>query len=177
MKKLKLVKMCTAAMLAALTCIATIVFIIPVPLGGYLNLGDCFVLASGWILGPAYGFAAGAIGSAMADIFSGFAVYAPATFIIKGCMALLAAVIAKKMTSKNGNMLVAHVVASIAAELVMVAGYYLTDAAVMGLGFNAALATIPWNCVQGLVGATAGIALTTIAAKTKILSKLEPYAI
>lgn len=177
MKHNRTLRLTVCAMLAAIVCVATIVFVIPVPLGGYLNLGDCFVLASGWILGPAYGFAAAAVGSCLADIISGFAIYAPATFLIKGSMALLAAIISKKLTAKNVKIFSAHAFGAIAAELVMVIGYYITDALVMGIGMRAALATIPWNCVQGLAGAAAGIAFTAVIAKTKVLSKLEPYSV
>ena len=77
-------------MLAALTCIATMVIKIPSPLNGYLNLGDCVVLLAGWMLSPVYGFLAAGVGSALADLFSGYVVYAPATFVIKGLMALVA---------------------------------------------------------------------------------------
>ena len=48
----KIKKLVTAAMLAALVCVATIVIQIPSLNQGYLNLGDCFVLLSGWLLGP-----------------------------------------------------------------------------------------------------------------------------
>ena len=41
--------------------------------------------------GPWYGFAAGGIGSMLADIFLGYAHYAPGTLVIKGVMALVAA--------------------------------------------------------------------------------------
>ena len=40
-------KIIFSAMLAALTCVATMVIKIPSPLSGYLNLGDCIVLLSG----------------------------------------------------------------------------------------------------------------------------------
>ena len=72
-----------ASMLCALTCVATMVIKIPSPLNGYLNLGDCVVLLAGWILSPVYGFLAAGLGSAAADLFSGYVVYAPATFAIK----------------------------------------------------------------------------------------------
>ena len=55
-----------AAMLAALTCVATMIIKIPSPLKGYLNLGDCVVLICGWFLSPLYGFLAAGIGSAFA---------------------------------------------------------------------------------------------------------------
>lgn len=57
----KIRKLVLAALLAALVCVATMVVQIPSPMQGYVNLGDCFVLLSGWLLGPWYGFAAGGI--------------------------------------------------------------------------------------------------------------------
>ena len=59
----KIRTMVTAAVLAALSCVATMVVQIPSPMNGYVNLGDCFVLLSGWLLGPWWGAAAGGIGS------------------------------------------------------------------------------------------------------------------
>ena len=79
-----------AAMLVALTTVATMIVKIPSPLKGYINIGDCVVLLAGWSLSPLYGFLAAGIGSALADLFSGYIVYAPATFLIKGLMALMA---------------------------------------------------------------------------------------
>ena len=55
----KIRKLVLAALLAALVCVATMVVQIPSPMQGYVNLGDCFVLLSGWLLGPWYGFAPG----------------------------------------------------------------------------------------------------------------------
>ena len=41
-------------------CVATMVVQIPLPTG-YVNIGDCFVIISGFLLGPVYGgFAAAA---------------------------------------------------------------------------------------------------------------------
>ena len=88
--KTKTQKIVIAAMLAALTCIATMIIKIPSPLKGYLNLGDCVVLLSGWLLSPLYGFLAAGLGSGLADLISGYGVYVPATFIIKGVMAIAA---------------------------------------------------------------------------------------
>ena len=74
-------------MLTALTTVATIVIQIPTPTKGYVNLGDTIVNISGWLLGGFYGGMAGGIGSALADIITGYAIYAPATLIIKFFMA------------------------------------------------------------------------------------------
>ena len=67
-------KVVLAALMAALACVATMIIKIPSPLKGYLNLGDCVVLAAGWILSPAYAFLAAGIGSALADLFSGYVI-------------------------------------------------------------------------------------------------------
>ena len=80
----------TAALMAALACVATMVIKIPSPLQGYLNLGDCIVLVCGWILAPGYAFLAAGIGSALADVLSGYVFYATATLVIKGFMAVVA---------------------------------------------------------------------------------------
>ena len=93
-------KLVMASLMTALTCVATMVIKIPSPLKGYINLGDCMVLAAGWMLSPAYAFLAAGLGSALADVFSGYVLYAPATFLIKGCMALIA-FFGVKLLAKN----------------------------------------------------------------------------
>ena len=45
----KIRKLVLAALLAALVCVATMVVQIPSPMQGFVNLGDCFVLLSGWL--------------------------------------------------------------------------------------------------------------------------------
>ena len=97
----KIKKMVLTALLAALTCVATMIIQIPSPMNGYVNLGDCFVLLSGWLLGPWLGFAASGIGSMLADIFLGYTHYAPGTLVIKGVVALVAALLYKVLCKKN----------------------------------------------------------------------------
>ena len=93
--KSKTQKIVITSMLAALTCIATMIIKIPSPLKGYINLGDGVVLLSGWFLSPFYGFLAAGVGSSLADLFLGYATYAPSTFLIKKIMALSACLIFK----------------------------------------------------------------------------------
>ena len=153
-------------MLAALVCVATMVIKIPSPLSGYLNLGDCIVLLSGWLMPPLYGFMAAAIGSALADILSGFMVYAPVTFLIKGIMALMACY-GYKLLHKKVSSLVSHVSSGIIAELFMILGYFIFEGVLYG--FAASAVNIPMNALQGAVGLTLGILLTKIFQKHKIL--------
>ena len=86
-------KIVLSAMLAALICVATMIITVPSPLGGFLNLGDGFVLLAGWLLGPIYGFVSAGLGSALADLFLGYAFYVPGAFVIKGLSALLGMVL------------------------------------------------------------------------------------
>jgi uncharacterized membrane protein len=100
----KIRKIVFTALMASLICVATMIIKIPTPLHGYINLGDCVVLAAGWLLSPAYAFLAAGLGSAFADVFSGYATYAPATFVIKGLMALIAFYGFKLLHKKMGNL-------------------------------------------------------------------------
>lgn len=155
-------KIVLTALMAALICVATMIIKIPSPLGGYINLGDCLVLISGWILSPVYGFLAAGIGSALADLLSGYALYAPATFIIKGCMALVAFGIFKLMKNKTRK-LPARLIGGILAEIVMVGGYFVFEGFLYG--FGASLVNIPPNCIQGAAGIVIGLLLVKVFEK------------
>ncbi len=158
-------KIVLSALLASLVCVATMLIKIPSPLKGYLNLGDCVVLLSGWILSPVYGFLTAGIGSALADIFSGYIVYAPATFVIKGLMALMAHFVFVIMAKKAGN-LSSRIVSGILAEILMVGGYFLFEGILYG--FIPSAVNIPANAAQGIAGLILGILLVKIFEKGKI---------
>lgn len=159
-------KLVMAALLAALTCVATMVVKIPSPVKGYINLGDCFVLVSGWLLSPVWGFLASGIGSALADILSGYMIYGPATFLIKGAMALVALYGFRLLRSRCGNM-AARIVSGIGAELVMIVGYFLFAGFLYG--FGAAALNIPANAVQGIAGILFGVILMKACEKSKLV--------
>ena len=158
-------KIVLAALMAALTCVATMIVKIPSPMKGYVNLGDCAVLAAGWILSPGYGFLAAGIGSALADLFSGYVIYAPATFVIKGGMAVIAFLlfhVLKKVTGK----IAAHLLSGVSAEIFMVLGYFVFEGVLYG--FAPSLVNIPANAIQGVVGLVLGCVLVRIFEKNKI---------
>ena len=158
-------KIVISSLMAALTLVATIIIKIPSPLKGYLNLGDCIVLLSGWMLPPAYGFLAAGIGSAFADVFSGYLPYAPATFVIKGVMALIAYYGFKLLCNKLGN-LFSRIVSGIVAESIMVLGYFVFEGLLYG--FIPSLVNIPANCIQGAAGLIIGVSMIEIFETAKI---------
>ena len=67
--------LCLTALFTAIVCIATFIIQIPIPLG-YAHLGDCMILLSTHLLGAVGGMISGGIGSALADIISGFPIWA-----------------------------------------------------------------------------------------------------
>lgn len=161
-------KIVISALLAALVCVATMIIKIPSPLKGYLNLGDCVVLLCGYILSPMYGFLAAGIGSALADLFSGYVIYAPATFIIKGLMALIAYFGFKILHDKIGNM-PSRIISTTVAEIVMILGYFIFEGFMYG--FTPSAVNIPANAIQGAAGMILGVILVKIFEKNKILQQ------
>ena len=158
-------KIVMAALMAALACVATMIIKIPSPLKGYLNLGDCVVLTAGWMLSPIYGFLAAGLGSALADLFSGYVVYAPATFLIKGCMALIA-YFGFRLLHKKVSDLPPRIISGTAAEMLMILGYFVFEGCMYG--FGPSVVNIPANAVQGVAGLIIGIILTKVFVKSKI---------
>lgn len=156
-----------AAMFAALACVATMVIRIPSPMNGYVNLGDCVVLLSGWLLGPWYGFAAAGVGSMLADIFSGYAHYAVGTFLIKGVMAAAASLLCGAVRSAVRHVAPARIASGVAAEIIMVLGYFAFAGLWLGKGLAAA-ASIPGNIVQGGFGIVAAVLLAAALDRSRV---------
>ena len=144
MKTNKLRRLTVAALLSALTFCATLFLKLPF-LNGYIHLGDCFVLLGGWLIGPLYAFLSAGLGSALADLAAGYPVYIPATFVIKGLMACLAALLCRTKAS-----LLRRIVSALLAEAAMVLGYFLYEWALYGLG--GALPAITGNLLQASGG-------------------------
>ena len=159
-----------ASLLAALCCVATMVIRIPSPTGGYMNLGDTVVILSAYLLGPAWGSAASGLGSALADLFSGYTAYVPGTLVIKALMAACAAWIYLLMKKRAE----ALPVAAVAAEAIMVAGYWLYDALLAGSLIGAA-AGIPSNLVQSALGIAASTVLTLALRRSDAVLREFPH--
>jgi uncharacterized membrane protein len=180
MRNPNLKKLIIAALLAAMTCVATMIIKIPTPTFGYIHLGDGFVLLCGVILGPWTGALAAGIGSMFADIFSGYVSWAPATFIIKALTAGIAGFLFHHLqhTFHSAQSRYAALVAGgVVGEIIMVVGYFLYEAGIAAFGnggfTGTALAAgiassatgIPFNIVQGVVGIILSVVLLPILLK------------
>lgn len=165
MKKTHTRVLVTSSLFAAIICLSTTIIIIPLP-NGFANLGDCFVILAGALLGPVWGTLAAAVGSALADLFLGYTVYAPATFVIKGLMAYLVWVLFFKV---KAPLAVRVPLCGIAAETVMVGGYLAFEWALYGAG---AIASVAGNAIQGGIAAVAAGVLLPLIVKNKVLSRV-----
>lgn len=138
------------ALAIALVCISTMFIQIPIPLG-YMHLGNCCILLSAVFFGRTTGFLAGGIGSALADLLTGFPQWVIPTLIIKCLMGFAAAVIAR---DKNGNFKMASartLIGSIVAIVIMVMGYFIGGSILYGSIVTGAAQT-PGLTLEGVIG-------------------------
>ncbi|MGP1411408.1 MAG: ECF transporter S component [Peptoanaerobacter stomatis] len=136
----------------ALVCVITMVVQIPVPMTqGYVHLGDSCILLIAIFFGKKYGAAAGGLGSALADILSGYAHWALFTLIIKALMGFVAGSLSNYRYSKSKFMSVNTTIASLLTIAVMVIGYLIGGTILKG-SFAVALTSVPSNAIQGVMG-------------------------
>ena len=172
MQHQKIKNLTIASLFAALTCVATMVIQIPSPMTGYVNLGDCFVLLSGWILGPVYGTLAAGIGSMFSDIFTGYLHFAPGTLIVKSLIALTASLLFSVMNRNSNHDLIPRIASGIVGEIVMILGYFIYASILLGRGLAAA-ASVPGNIMQGIFGVVTAVLIYKLLARAKILEYMK----
>ena len=144
-------KIALLAIFTALTTVATLVLVIPIPAtDGYFNFGDVMVMMSGLLLGPVGGFIAGGVGSMFADLIVA-PIYAPITLIVKGLEGLAVGIISERTVNKAraGKWDLAGV---FVAAIIMLVGYLLGEILLFGLG-PALFELIAFNSLQVLGGA------------------------
>ncbi len=156
------VRLALCGMLAALIFVATYFVKLPMAMtNGYVHLGDGFILLSASLIGWA-AVPAAAVGSMLADLMGGYAMYLLPTFIIK---AAVAAVAVLALRTKHEWQ---KVLGFILAEAVMVAGYFLVEWLVLGYGLAAASAGLLGNTMQGLSGVVIGLLLIPMTKRIKL---------
>ncbi len=157
-------KLVMTALMMCMIIVLTMFVKVPIPLTqGYVHLGDAMIFISVMLLGWKYGAAASAIGSAMADIFCGVAMWAPWTLVIKFIMALVMG----KILEYGGTSIskIREIIAMALGGLFMTAGYFVAEGIMYGNWAVAALG-IPWNVGQFAVGMVIAVALSVALCKT-----------
>ena len=170
MKNITTKKLVLTALFMALTVVATMFIRVPLLLG-YVNLGDAFVLLSVFILGPVYGTIAAGVGSALADLF-GYITYAPGTLVIKTAMAIVAYLLYKLLLKTTKKALIAEVVGGVAGAIIMAFGYFFYETLFFETA-TVAIVNVPWNLVQGAIGAIKSTIVMRILLATKTIDKLQ----
>ena len=145
MIRLKTRQLTLTAMMTAIVFIATFVPKIPIPLG-YVHLGNAAIFLAVMFCGRRVGILSGVIGSALADLLSGFPIWIVPTIFIKAAEAE----IFWRLREKN------FLLGLIAAGLVMAAGYTLAGA-VLYDSLNAGLASTPGLLMEAAVNALAAV--------------------
>lgn len=164
-------------LMIALVFLTTYITRFPGPIPqGYINLGDAAIMVAALMLGRKSGLIAGALGSALADLVAGAFIFVPVTFIVKGLEGYITGVIGDSQSSgpKSAG---TRICAVVVGALVMVAGYFLAEAFVLGIfdrefGIGAALYELWANLLQGGVSAIAGYALVTLLSKKAAVDKM-----
>lgn len=161
-------RLALAAVMAALSCVCTMSVQLPTPTGGYVHPGDGIVLLCGFLLGPVYGGLAAGIGSAMADVLTGYMHYVPGTFFIKAVVAIVAYLVYHGLVKISGKLrFVWAVAATVAAEACMVVGYFFYKWLILGSGLAAGVDTILGNVGQGICGVVIGVILFEVLSGNK----------
>lgn len=156
-------------LMISLVCLATMAIQIPVPgTNGYVNIGDAIIFITSILFGPTPGMIAGGIGSALADILSGYAHWALFTLIVKGIEGYLVGLIVNKFKATNLGI----VLATLLGSVVMVFGYFIFGAYLSG-GFAASLISVPSNCIQGVISMILAIPLVYSLRDIKYINSLN----
>lgn len=157
-----------SAVLCALVFVATAYLPrIPIPAGmGYVHIGDAFIYLAAAILPTPYACAVGAIGAGLSDITTGFAIYAPATVIIKAVSALF-------FTCKKSKLLCAqNLTALVPSVAVCVGGYYIYEALIY-TSFVTPAANLIFNLMQGVASAVIFVIMAFLFDRFKLAQQIS----
>ena len=155
-------------LMIAFVCVATMVIQIPVPMTeGYVNIGDSIIFVTSIVFGPIPGMVAGGIGSALADILTGYSHWAIFTLIIKGLEGYIVGFIVRKNTN-----LIKNILATLSGIIVMVCGYLIAGAFLQG-SFIVSLSSVPSNIIQGIISMVIGIPLSLYLLNIKYIKTLK----
>jgi len=120
-------KIASAAILTAVTVVMTIAVRIPIaPTRGYINLGDLAIYFTALSFGPVTALIAGGLGTAIADIISGFSQWAPFSFLIHGLQGLAVGLVLKLLLRRENRFSVAisGIIVFSVGTLIMAGGYF-----------------------------------------------------
>jgi uncharacterized membrane protein len=164
--KFKTKDMVQTALLTALVFVATAFINVRLPIiasGGLVHLGTVMLFIAAIVFGKEKGAVAGAVGMAIFDLSSGWALWSPFTFVIRGIMGYMIGTIAWSK-NREGNNIGINIFAGILSGIWMIAGYYITEVILYG-NWISPVASIPGNVTQIALGLIIGIPIAKIIKK------------
>ena len=165
-----------SAIMMCLVILATMFVRVPIPFTqGYVHLGDAMIFLSVLILGWRYAAVVAGVGSFMADILNGYAVWAPWTLGIKAVMAIIMGLFIVQALKKERSrrfLLVAEIFGMVLAGIWMSAAYYVAEGAIYG-NWATPILGLPWNIGQFTVGMVVAISLAAALYKTSAAKYFE----
>lgn len=159
-------QMIAIAMGVALSILLTSFVFIPLPLGGFLNFTDVFIVLYSMFFGPWIGGAVGALSGLMVDVILGYGFYAPFTFFIKLIEGIVVGFLFLKLPKKI------RYLAPFIGGIVMAVLYVIPDFILLS-NWLSALTNLAFNLLQGIIGAALGLAIYIILIKAKIRPPLN----
>lgn len=165
MKNNKVRLMCMAGVFTALVFVVTAYLHIPTN-NGYIHVGDGIIYLAACLLPWPYAMVVGAGGALFADCLTGFAIWAPASVIIKALTALF-------FSGKKDSIInLRNSFALLPAALLCAGGYYLYESLLYG-NFIAPLAGIPASLTQSVASSiifvVAGLSLDKMKIKSALI--------
>lgn len=146
------------ALMTALVFVATYLPHIPIPLG-YAHLGDAVIFLLALLAPRRSALVAACIGSALADLLGGFALWIVPTLVIKFVMAEIVYRI-----GRSGDAIAprASIIAALLLSSLWMAAAYTLAGAVLYASLPAALASSPGLLMEGLVNSILALLLLPI---------------
>lgn len=131
---------------------------------GYIHVGDSLIYLAACLLPFPYAMFVGAVGALLADLLTGYAIWAPASVIIKATAVLFFSRKQKILGTRN-------LTALIPASVLCIGGYYLYEAIITANPI-APLAGIPGYVIQSLLSCTVFLVLGAIFDKSKLCRRI-----
>ncbi len=157
-------RLCVSGVLAALVFAATTLLRIPSHMG-YIHVGDAFIYLAACMLPHPHAAAVGAVGAALADVLSGYPIWAPGSAVIKAAAVLF-------FTARRGKLLCPrNLLGLLPAFAVCIGGYYLYEALITS-NWIAPLAGLLPSLTQCVASALVFVLLAAALDRLKLTNHL-----
>ena len=132
---------------------------------GYVHGGDGFIFLAACILPMPYSIIVGVLGAMLADLLTGFAIWAPGSMLIKGLLAVLFCCRKDQILTKRNLLML------LPATLISTVGYYVYEGLITS-NFLAALAGIPGSLIQAVASSILFVVVGAVMDKCNIKKKM-----